>query len=140
MCGFWWARRAWRVAVGTPDRLTNSTGSPLSAAQPAAGIAYAGSVPEAITTLMLVRPSAALTKRSIAAARAYGSCPPIVAVRSPLTEATSPILMTWAPAAEPAPVGASSFRASLLAEGRLDESESNIGARIGGAISTDAAI
>jgi hypothetical protein len=50
--------------------LTNSTGSPLSAAQPAAGIAYAGSVAEAITTSTLVLPCTALTNRSMLAASA----------------------------------------------------------------------
>ena len=39
MWGLESASSAWRVAAGTPEALTNRIGSPLSAAQPAAGIA-----------------------------------------------------------------------------------------------------
>ena len=68
MWGFWWDCSAWLVACGIPERDTNRIGLPLSAAQPAAGIAYWGSSPDAITTSLEALPAAALAKRSIAAA------------------------------------------------------------------------
>src|SRR5579885_1036688 len=130
MWGFWWAVSAAAVAGGTPEGDTNRTGSPLSAAHPAAGMAYAGSLVEAITTSGLgLPPPAAVANRSIAAASVYGSVPGIAAARSPLTAATFPIRMIWAPAIWPAPVGLSRLSAFALAGGSAPEPESRIGAR-----------
>src|SRR5947209_946044 len=119
---------------------TNRTGSPLSAAQPAAGIAYAGSSAEAITTSGVALPAAAVAKRSIAAVSANGSEPEMVAARRPFGAGTSPIRITCAPPAAPLPVGESTPSASTVADGRLELPERRTGARIGDAISTDAAI
>ena len=94
MWGLESARRAWRVAAGTPEAPTNRIGSPLSAAQPAAGIAYAGLVADAITTSLLGCPETAETKRSMPAASVYGSLPLIAAERMPLTVGTAPMRMT----------------------------------------------
>src|SRR5450755_938308 len=136
MRGFWWDKRACRVGSGTPEWLTNRTGSPLSAAQPAAGIAYVGSSAEAITTSGLLLPSAALTKRSISPARAYGPAASTETARRPFGAGTLPTLITWAPLATPEPVGASALSASAVARGSSEPPESSTGARIGGAIST----
>src|SRR5947209_10644575 len=64
----------------------------------------------------------------------------MLAVRMPLTVATVPTRMIWAPAIWPAPVGLSTFRALALAAGSAPEPESRIGARIGAAIRTEDAI
>src|SRR5437764_4682309 len=140
MCGCWWASSASRVGRGTPEPVTNRTGSPLSAAQPAAGIANAGFSPDAITTSGLLLPTAAVLNRSIAAARAYGSPPEIVAVRWPEILGTSPTRITCAPPIAPEPEGASACSASVVADGSVLEPDSRIGALIGGDINTAEAI
>ena len=91
-----------------------------------------------MTTLALALPAAALTKRSIPAARSYGLLPLMVAARSPEGRATAPIRITWAPPTPP--VGFSVASAVALAAGRVLAPESRMGARIGGAISTAEAI
>ena len=50
MWGIWSDCSACAVAAGIPEAFTNRIGSPLSAAQPAAGIAYAALSADAITT------------------------------------------------------------------------------------------
>ena len=66
--------------------------------------------------------------------------PEIAALRMPLTAGTSPTRITCAPAIAPEPVGASRPSALVVAGGSAVLPESRIGARIGGAISTEAAI
>src|SRR5436305_14699330 len=134
MCGLWWESSACLVAVGMLSRVTNRIGSPLSADQPAAGIAKAGLSAAAMITLTLVFPRAALAKRSISAARVYGSFPLIAAVRRPGGVGTLPTRMSWTPPAGPEPVGASTPSASLVADGSDEPPERRIGARVGGAI------
>ncbi len=81
-----------------------------------------------------------MANRSIAAARAYGPLPEIALARRPLRPGTSPTRMICAPSAGPEPVGASRLSASAVAGGRAELPESRIGARMGGAISTEEAI
>src|SRR5947209_15785674 len=102
-------------------------------------MAKAGSSPEATITLLIGRPRVAVAKRSIAAAIAYGSDPEILVLRSPWGAGTSPTRISCVPAAMPEPVGASSDRASLVADGSDPLPESSSGARRGGAIRAEAA-
>ena len=97
-------------------------------------------VADAIITSVLVRPWAADTKRSIPAARTYGSEPLTVADRSPFGAGTSPIVITWAPPIDPEPVGASVVSADEVADGNAVLGDSRIGAWTGEAIRTEAAI
>ena len=114
-------------------------GSPLLAAQAAAGIAKAGSSALAMTTLSEVAPRAAAWNASIARASAKGSGPTRSVVFRPLGRAVSPIRSTCAPPAACEPVGASAASASALAGGRLGPWLSSSGARMGADISTEAA-
>ena len=95
---------------------------------------------EAITTSGLGLPAAAVAYRSIAAASAYGSVPEIAAPLRPVAAGTSPTRITCAPPTEAAPVGARRCSAFVVAGGSAPGPESRIGARIGGAMRTDAAI
>src|SRR5579875_1567211 len=140
MCGCWSESSACWVAAGTPELVTNRIGLPLSAAHPAAGIAYCGSSAEAMTTSGLGLPAAAVANRSMAAVSVNGSLPLMAIERMPLTRGTDPTRITWAPSAEPDPAGANAFRVVAVIGGSEPGPESRSGARIGQAISTEAAI
>src|SRR5215218_2118920 len=139
MRGLRCACSAAKVGPGIVDLRTNSSGLPVFAAQPAAGIANAGSSADASTTARLAWPTAALWSRSIAAASALGSSPAIVVERYPPGAGALPTRTTCAPPSSEAPVGASASSASALAAGRSLPSDSSNGARSGSLISTAAA-
>src|ERR1700729_79262 len=139
MCGWWCVTSALRVAAGTLEP-TNGPGWPLSAAQPAAGIAYVGCDADAITTSLLGFPVAAVKKRSIPAASVYGSLPLIDVVCRPAAAGTPPIPITCAPPTACEPIGASCFSAVDVTAGIESLLDSRIGAPTGGAIRTEAAI
>jgi hypothetical protein len=73
------SRSALRTGAGTDSPRIGSTAFPERAAQAAAGIANSGLSPDTTTTFFDGSPRAAEKKRSIAAARSYGSSPSITA-------------------------------------------------------------
>ena len=86
-------------------------------------------------------PCAAEKKRSMEAARAYGSLPSTTAVLKPSGRATSgPIRITWASSERSEPFGSSRSRVSPVTAGSSSPSVSRSGAAIGGPASTEAAM
>ena len=140
MAGCSWRRSACRVAGGTALRDVNSTASPDFAAQAAAGIANSGWSADAITTLRDGLPATSVRNASIAAASLAGSLPMMRRARRSPGARASPISIACAPRTAGAPVGLSVSSAVEVARGRLSPFVSRIGARSGGAISTDAAM
>ena len=139
MFGFSCSRSAVRVGAGIELRSTSSTESPELAAQAAAGIAYSACSPETTTTFAEGSPLAEEAKRSIAAARSYGSSPSIRAVLKPLGRAGFvPIRITCASLARSEPFGSRRSSASSVIGGSSPPSVSRIGAPIGLAVRTAA--
>ena len=103
-------------------------------------MAYAASSAEATTTLVAGRPCAALCRRSIPAATAYGSCPLNETECSEDGLGTSPTRIACAPPTAPEPVGASRRSAPVVADGNEELPESRIGALTGPDIRTEDAI
>src|SRR4051812_35964323 len=134
-------RRALATGAGTESRFTGRRASPERAPHAAAGIANSDRSPENTSTLVEGLPRAAEWKRSMAAARWYGSLPSITAVLKPLGRAMSlPIRITWASFDRSDPFGWMWFSVSLVTAGRSPPSVSISGALMGVPARTEAEI
>src|SRR5215211_6874133 len=140
MLGRSWMPSARSVSGGSSSWSVKSTESPERADHAPAGIDHSGLSPEATITFGDGSPRATVEKRSIAAASAYGSSPPISAVRwSSGVGGSEPILITCASRERSDPFGFIWSSAASETSGRLSPSLTRIGAPIGRPLRTDAA-